>query len=404
MKIADVILVALLLAGSSAKAQFVNTGQILFVGDSGLLYVDADYLHHSGKVLNKGIMVANKDWSNEDSNSSVFTSESTGEVQLNGADQVIGGQFKTTFPNLSLSGIDYKKLETDADVAGQLFLNDREFRAEGYTLSVLSSDPEAIQRTSGFISTDKSGKLLRNLNSPGAYLFPLGSYIKASGINLYRPVKVTAKNSSSNTFSLSLLPEDPGLSGYDRESKKEDVKNISDKYFYRVSQNSGNSGADFKFFKSTVEDGNEDQVVVWNALSIWEKETCKSTDGMFGDGLDRYIAYHNTDVLQNTPISFATSEQTVAANEDISIYNAFSPDGDNKNDTWKIKNIDLYPENSLVIVNRWGDEVYKATGYTNNRAWDGGNLASGTYFYALDVNVMGKKKIYKGFITLIKRD
>jgi hypothetical protein len=48
--------------------------------------------------------------------------------------------------------------------------------------------------------------------------------------------------------------------------------------------------------------------------------------------------------------------------------------------------------------------VYKAKGYSNSKAWDGGNLVSGTYFYALEVNVKGKKKIYKGFITLIKRD
>ena len=125
---------------------------------------------------------------------------------------------------------------------------------------------------------------------------------------------------------------------------------------------------------------------------------------MYGNGLDRYIAYHNTGILQNTPFGFATSETENLLPNELIIYNAFSPDGDNKNDTWRIKNIESYPENSLTVVNRWGDEVYSAKGYNNNKAWDGGNLASGTYFYALEVNVNNTKKIYKGFITLIKRD
>lgn len=43
-----------------------------------------------------------------------------------------------------------------------------------------------------------------------------------------------------------------------------------------------------------------------------------------------------------------------------------------------------------MIFNRWGGEVYKATGYNNrDTVWDGttdnGTAPSGTYFYVLEL-------------------
>ena len=93
------------------------------------------------------------------------------------------------------------------------------------------------------------------------------------------------------------------------------------------------------------------------------------------------------------------------------IPNAFSPDGDGINDTWTIRGgLYNYPNNNLVIFNRWGLKVYEADGYNNN--WDGTNkgntnsgndskLPSGTYFYVLDLNGNGKN-VKKGFIYLTR--
>jgi gliding motility-associated-like protein len=56
-----------------------------------------------------------------------------------------------------------------------------------------------------------------------------------------------------------------------------------------------------------------------------------------------------------------------------------------------------------MILDEWGVEVYEQTGYDNN--WQGRNsrgeiLPDGTYFYVLTFE--DNKKIYKGFITLLR--
>ncbi len=75
--------------------------------------------------------------------------------------------------------------------------------------------------------------------------------------------------------------------------------------------------------------------------------------------------------------------------EDLVFSNFLSPNGDGKNDTYIILNIENYPANYLKIYNRWGDLVYEAEPYIND--WDGTNntgksflkseLPTGAYFF-----------------------
>ncbi len=70
------------------------------------------------------------------------------------------------------------------------------------------------------------------------------------------------------------------------------------------------------------------------------------------------------------------------------VYNGFSPNGDGTNDTFVIRNLEQYPENRLVIYNRWGEMVFQAENYQND--WDGSwknkKVPDGTYFYLLEVD------------------
>jgi gliding motility-associated-like protein len=94
-----------------------------------------------------------------------------------------------------------------------------------------------------------------------------------------------------------------------------------------------------------------------------------------------------------------------AAHVKITVFSLFipsviTPDGDGKNDYFKISESE--DRVSLIIFNRWGNEEYTNTNYSNN--WDGRNnrgaeLPSDTYFYILK---FGNGKIYKGSV-LIKR-
>ncbi len=95
-----------------------------------------------------------------------------------------------------------------------------------------------------------------------------------------------------------------------------------------------------------------------------------------------------------------------SANCALRIFNAFTPDGDGKSDTWTIENITLdeFRQNKVEIFNRWGQQVYSASNYNNEDVvWNGesesGNeLLSGTYFYVLETGGV----TYKGYIELIR--
>lgn len=85
----------------------------------------------------------------------------------------------------------------------------------------------------------------------------------------------------------------------------------------------------------------------------------------------------------------------------ITIPNVFTPNGDGKNDTFTIPDIAQYKENELIILNRWGTQVYQAKNYQNN--WTGDRLDDGTYFYSLRVkNNKGEQEEYKGYLTLLR--
>ncbi|WP_310101774.1 gliding motility-associated C-terminal domain-containing protein, partial [Algoriphagus sp. 4150] len=84
------------------------------------------------------------------------------------------------------------------------------------------------------------------------------------------------------------------------------------------------------------------------------------------------------------------------------IPNVFTPNGDGINDTWVIRGLqEFFPQNELLVVNRWGVEVYRSTNYQND--WNGDNLNGGTYFYQFQlIDSQGVSHTMTGYVTIIK--
>ncbi|RYE36967.1 MAG: T9SS type B sorting domain-containing protein [Sphingobacteriaceae bacterium] len=86
----------------------------------------------------------------------------------------------------------------------------------------------------------------------------------------------------------------------------------------------------------------------------------------------------------------------------MTIPNVFTPNGDGRNDTFSIPDLHQYKQNELMIVNRWGTNVYQTKNYQNT--WTGDMLDEGTYFYSLKVmNSKGVQEEYKGYVMLLRK-
>ena len=84
--------------------------------------------------------------------------------------------------------------------------------------------------------------------------------------------------------------------------------------------------------------------------------------------------------------------------------NLLTPNGDGKNDTWVIKDVELYPDNTVKIFDRAGRMLWNAKGYDNswNGTLNGSPLEEGTYFYILNLGI--NKRTQRGYITIVREN
>ncbi|MEL7162403.1 MAG: gliding motility-associated C-terminal domain-containing protein, partial [Bacteroidota bacterium] len=90
------------------------------------------------------------------------------------------------------------------------------------------------------------------------------------------------------------------------------------------------------------------------------------------------------------------------------VYNAITPNGDGLNETFEFQILSLrpndFPENELIIFNRWGDILYEASPYNNDwdgTASDGSLIPEGTYYYILRLDI-GQGDIIRGDVTVVR--
>lgn len=79
---------------------------------------------------------------------------------------------------------------------------------------------------------------------------------------------------------------------------------------------------------------------------------------------------------------------------ELELPTGFTPNSDTYNDDYDIHGIENYPDNTFIVFNRWGNEVYKKDHYVNHD-WtglnnDGDPLPSGTYYVILVINTPEK--------------
>ena len=102
-----------------------------------------------------------------------------------------------------------------------------------------------------------------------------------------------------------------------------------------------------------------------------------------------------------------TSERTVNIEAKIvlDIPSAFTPNGDNANDTWRfgVTGIDLLERTTIKVYNKRGLLVYGSDGF--EKEWDGmfngERLPSDTYYYTIVVKLPYTRQTYSGVVTIL---
>jgi gliding motility-associated-like protein len=138
-----------------------------------------------------------------------------------------------------------------------------------------------------------------------------------------------------------------------------------------------------------------------------------------GDGIDTIDEdanddgdYTNDDFDNDGIPDYLDPDQPIAY-EDVEVFNVITPNGDGAHDFLMITGLDVRPDNTINIYNRWGILVYATESYdiTNNR-FDGTSqaratykagelLPTGTYFYVLNyVDVDSSNKSLSGHLYL----
>jgi len=106
--------------------------------------------------------------------------------------------------------------------------------------------------------------------------------------------------------------------------------------------------------------------------------------------------------LQNALTNMKTAEEQKLAN-DTAIFpaNLVTPNGDGRNDTWLIRNIDNYKKNSVKVFSINGQLIYSRQNYDNswNATYNGAPLMDGAYVYIIDKG--DQTPLVKGVLNVI---
>lgn len=170
-------------------------------------------------------------------------------------------------------------------------------------------------------------------------------------------------------------------------------------FFYNTS-NGLNIGAEFSFIDTST------NAVSWDwVLGNGQTSTDQDPSTIYfanGNYVVTQYAYGALGCVDSATTTITINTVTTEVN--TLIPNAISPNGDGKNDIWKLEFIDLLnPEAEIKVFNRWGQTIYESVGY--DFPWDGtfnGELVpDGTYYYVI---VISDNEVYKGSILVLTSD
>ncbi len=143
-----------------------------------------------------------------------------------------------------------------------------------------------------------------------------------------------------------------------------------------------------------------------NTYRLYDSQTStqyqdEQTNGIFKIKANPNSTYYISKVSGQCESERTQAQITISLSA-IDIPNAFTPNGDGKNDYWKINNAQNYPQAIVQIFTRYGQKVFESKGYSVpfDGTYNGTILPSGVYYYILN---LGKScNLLSGSLSIIR--
>ena len=144
-------------------------------------------------------------------------------------------------------------------------------------------------------------------------------------------------------------------------------------------------------------DEQEDKLVLIDSSDVYFTSTTPPVYNQANYDVNYYLVTFNG-------VCYDTSTVVLHVEFDLFVPTAFSPNNDGSFDDWHIKNIEKYPNASVLIYNRWGNKVAELDDISV-KDWrgdrEGEALSLGTYYYILSLN-NEEGTVLNGNVSILK--
>jgi gliding motility-associated-like protein len=345
----------------------INQGSIISI--QGAQFTVGNDLTNEGTIINNGNLLISGAWINNGT-----YDPGTGQITFNSPAAQIVNHNDQAFKRLTISGGGVKQFLANITIEDELILSDGNLVSENGAKIIIQPGANI---SGGSDESHIVGPVEHE--GEGNWLFPVGNG------SSYLPVEIM--NVSDNSArGLLVLHE---LQGESLTFQNPLIK-LSGKRFWELNVSQGNlSGA---MISLPLRD--EENLTGEVALAVVAQSD--NLDNPF-ESLGQYATSGDLSIGtvtgEGSPSKTFYTAGAISGDERVYAFNGVSPNGDLKNDFFKIANIEKHPQNLVTIFSRWGDKVFELTGYDNdkrvfvgeNNISGAGKLPSGTYFYRIEL-------------------